>query len=98
MSRLIASVGLLTLTLVSAVCAPAEAQRTGRCIVSDPTGTPLNVRSAPQGGAVGRLSNGQFVQVLQASRDHKGQPWAYVGTWPHGRPIGWVFREFISCY
>ncbi|MCB1546481.1 MAG: SH3 domain-containing protein [Hyphomicrobiaceae bacterium] len=76
---------------------PATAQRTGRCIVSDPTGTRLNVRNAPQGDVIGRLRNGTEVRIIDTARDHKGQPWAYVGYWRGGR-IGWVFREFISCY
>ena len=34
-----------TLLLACATLDPATAQRTGRCIVSDPTGTALNVRA-----------------------------------------------------
>lgn len=100
MSRRVATAIAATAAIIAITSSPAtvEAQRTGRCIVSDPTGSPLNVRSTPQGSIVTSLPNGLFVQVLQASRDHKGQPWAFIGTWPDARPIGWVFREFISCY
>ena len=33
------------------------------CIVSDPTGTPLNVRATPNGRIIGSLSNGTRVQA-----------------------------------
>lgn len=88
--------GLAVVVLV-ALAMPATAQRTGRCIVSDPTGTRLNVRNGPQGEVVGRLSNGTQVRIIDTARDRKGQPWAYIAHWRGGR-IGWVFREFISCY
>ena len=32
-----------------------------RCKVTDPTGTPLNVRSAPNGKIIGTLANGTLV-------------------------------------
>ena len=77
---------------------PPHAQRTGRCIVSDPTGTPLNVRDSPQGRIVGTIRNGAYVRVVDSALDYKGQPWAYIVWWESGQGIGWVFREFISCY
>lgn len=36
------------------------------CRIADPTGTPLNVRSAPKGGSIrGALSNDTVVKVLE---------------------------------
>lgn len=86
-----------TLLLCSSI-EPASAQRTGRCMVSDPTGTALNVRSSPQGQVIGTIGNGRYVRVTDVTQDYKGQPWAYIVGWESGRAIGWVFREFVSCY
>jgi hypothetical protein len=73
-------------------------QRTGRCMVSDPTGTSLNVRATPQGSITGTIGNGAFVRIADTGDDSKGQPWAYIVGWEGGEQIGWVFREFVSCY
>jgi hypothetical protein len=73
-------------------------QRTGRCMVSDPTGTSLNVRATPQGSITGTIGNGVFVRIADTGDDYKGQPWAYIVGWEGGERIGWVFREFVSCY
>ena len=73
-------------------------QRTGRCMVSDPTGTSLNVRASPQGDLTGTIDNGAFVRIADTGDDYKGQPWAYIVGWEGGEQIGWVFREFVSCY
>jgi hypothetical protein len=74
----------------------AVALTSDRCKVTDPTGTPLNVRD-PNMNIIGTIQNGRTVQFLQDGSDRDGKPWAYVGA-PGGRPIGWVYREFISCY
>jgi len=68
-----------------------------RCRVMDPTGTPLNVRAAPQGRVVGRVPNGKLVQMIETEDDSRGRIWARV-TEMDGRPLGWVFREFVSCF
>ena len=67
-----------------------------KCMVTDPTGTPLNIRSTPQGAVVGTIDNGAVVEILERQTDAKGKPWVYIAT-RGGRPIGWVFREFVSC-
>jgi uncharacterized protein YgiM (DUF1202 family) len=76
----------------------ATGQQIGRCIVSDPTGTNLNVRATPQGSITGTIGTGALVRVVDTGRDYKGQPWAYIVGWEGGEQIGWVFREFVSCY
>jgi hypothetical protein len=84
-----------------AACAlggPAAAQYGSRCIVSDPTGTPLNIRERPQGRIVGSLRNGTYVRLVNIAYDGLGRPWGYIAGWNTGRHLGWVFREFISCY
>jgi Bacterial SH3 domain len=63
------------------------------CRVSDPTGTPLNVRSAPKGGSIrGALSNDTVVKVLEVRGD-----WARIR--PHDAPgkSGWVYSKYLDC-
>jgi hypothetical protein len=64
----------------------------------DPTGTPLNIRTAPSGAIVGTLPNGVLVAVRDNAADQNGKPWAFIAQYPDGAPLGWVFREFISCF
>jgi hypothetical protein len=69
-------------------------------VVTDPTGTPLNVRAYPNGPVINRLRNGRVVYILALAPDARGRSWAHVGGYYKGRwrDWGWVFREFISCY
>ncbi len=76
---------------------PAHAQiPRGTCMVSDPTGTPLNVRRFPNGPIVSRVRNGQLVVVRGIERDDRGRPWALLFS-NDGASIGYVFREYVSC-
>jgi len=77
-------------------CTPAQADDQ-TCRVMDPTGTPLNVRTIPNGHIVGTLTNGEQVTVLDRTSDRRGKVWVYVGNYEDNKPIGWVFREFIVC-
>jgi hypothetical protein len=70
------------------------------CKVTDPTGTPLNVRSSPNGRIVNALLNGREVYIQETASDEQGRTWALVTGNYRGeyRTWGWVFREFITCY
>jgi len=95
---------LSTLALAAALCAlaaPAEAQLSDRvCVVSDPTGTLLNVREEPNGRVVGTIANGVWVWV-RTRTTARGKSWAYIhdsdmaGT--IGTPLGWVFDAYLKC-
>ena len=77
--------------------APVHAQiPRGTCMVSDPTGTPLNVREYPNGPVIGTLRNGRIVRVIKTRLARRGRPWAQLAG-SDGPDIGWVFREYISC-
>ena len=65
-----------------------------RCKVTDPTGTPLNVRDTNM-NIIGTIRNGRIVQFPRDGSDSNGKPWAYIGTL-YGHPVGWVYRELIS--
>jgi hypothetical protein len=87
--------------LFMSVFAPlASTQAQEVCKVTDPTGTPLNVRSEPNGKVVNSLRNGREVYIHQTAYDNKARPWVRVGGYYQGkyRIWGWVLREFISCY
>ena len=63
--------------------------------MADPTGTPLNVRSAPNGTILGALHNDTPVQIT-------GFTMAGNKTWARIVPVGnakrgWVFFDFLSC-
>lgn len=92
MSRL-----LMVAAFASCVAIPA-AEAQSRCKVTDPTGTPLNVRSAPQGPIVGKLTNGNLVSILENADDAKGNPWVRIAMMSNNAPLGWVLREFVSCF
>jgi hypothetical protein len=82
---------MLKTALIAIVLAASSAAAQSACIVTDPTGTPLNIRSSPNGEIVGTLRNGTSVSIQNIAYDSQGRPWAYIG-------VGWVFREFVSCY
>jgi hypothetical protein len=86
----------LALSALACLAVPAQAQ--SRCRVMDPTGTPLNLRTAPHGRILGAIDNGFLVSIIDQARDRNGKPWVYVARHDDGRPMGWVFREFIACY
>lgn len=83
---------------LAALPLPANAERV--CQVTDPTGTPLNVRAQPNGQIINALRNGREVYIDDIAYDEKGRPWARVSGFYKGeyRHWGWVFREFITCY
>ncbi len=95
MKQLLA-VALLAFTIGTSVVG-AEAQ-SRRCRVMDPTGTPLNIRATPGGEVVGQLPNGVIVNGAEQVRDDNGRTWLFLHNQRTGHPIGWVFREFVSCF
>lgn len=66
-----------------------------KCTVNDPTGTPLNVRSKPNGAILASLHNGAPVNLweLVYVRD---KPWARVTTVGPGKS-GWVLSQYLKC-
>ena len=81
--------------LVSVNLAAAEGEH---CKVTDPTGTPLNVRESPNGKITGTLANGTEVTIVESKDAANGKPWVKIVDYKTKRPIGWVFREFVSCF
>lgn len=79
---------------------PAQAQDGKVCRVTDPTGTPLNARLQPNGKVVNRLKNGRTVYAQSTSTDNQGKPWVLVAIKNQGsyKIMGYVLREFVSCY
>jgi hypothetical protein len=65
--------------------------------VTDPTGTPLNVRDSPNGKIVATLANGLPVLIVDNKTAANGKPWVKIMDPGTQKPIGWVFREFVSC-
>lgn len=89
--------GLITAALATCLAvAPAFAQ--SRCAVTDPTGTPLNIRETPNGEIIGRVTNGAGIRVMNTSFDERGRPQALISPRGRNHVVGWVYREFVSCY
>jgi hypothetical protein len=86
-----------TLAAVALALIAATASAHAGCIVADPTPTPLNVRTAPNGRIVAALDNGQSVNIIDHADDEQLRPWVYVSDPETDKPIGWVFRQFIVC-
>jgi uncharacterized protein YgiM (DUF1202 family) len=65
------------------------------CTVSDPTGTPLNVRSRANGKIIAKLKNGTLVEIDDSTAGNK---WSRI-SFRSGRKriIGWVLRDYLSC-
>ncbi len=99
----------MIVALVSAVLVTGVGATTGAtnlvqgdegCKVSDPTGTPLNVRSKPNGGKVVRkLKNGTKVYVVYETGDEQDRSWSKISLSIKGNApiIGWVLREYLDC-
>lgn len=91
--RFVAVVGALVLAgLTSQVWA------SGNCRVTDPTGTPLNIRTSPNGPIVGAAENGVSVTLADVVLDRNGKAWAFIQKGSDGQPLGWVFRKFVTCF
>jgi hypothetical protein len=81
-----------SLSVFSLETAHAETQ----CAVADPTGTPLNVRTAPYGKIINALQNGNSVGIIDRATDRYGKRWVYIAD-QGGHPLGWVFQDYILC-
>jgi hypothetical protein len=83
---------------------PAQSQgsiQAGKvCRVTDPTGTPLNARLRPNGKVINRIRNGRSVFIQSVASDDEGKPWVLVAIKNQGnyKILGYVLREFVSCY
>ena len=93
---LVCALALLTGMSVTCIGRWSEASAQERCLVADPTGTPLNLRTAANGPIIGTLKNGTLVTILDGS-SVKGSSWAYVGRYEDRAPLGWVFRAYLNC-
>jgi hypothetical protein len=74
-----------------------DASRTSKksCVIADPTGTPLNVRSRPNGSILGSLFNDREVFITDMA-EVGGRKWAKVVPLGEGK-AGWVFRDYLTC-
>ena len=82
---------LLSAALLSMFSAPALA---ADCLVDDPTGTPLNVRAAPNGAILTTLGNGVSVEVIEEARIGSKR-WLLVSR--RGERLGWIFGAYVVC-
>ncbi|MDO4641668.1 MAG: SH3 domain-containing protein [Neisseria sp.] len=66
------------------------------CLIHDPAGLPINVRSSPDGSVLGNLKNGTRVQ----SDLSRVGSWVYI-SWDkpalNSSYSGWIYRSFLRC-
>jgi uncharacterized protein YgiM (DUF1202 family) len=71
------------------------------CMVADPTGSPLNVRSYPTNGrVVGKLRNGTVVRIESLTVDEiTGKSWAKISVNRNRKYVvlGYVLDAFLNC-
>jgi uncharacterized protein YraI len=80
--------------VIANVFAFAPAFAAGDCLVDDPTGTPLNVRSAPNGSILTTLPNGSRIEVVDEMRIGT-KHWVFISR--QGERLGWVFGAYVVC-
>ena len=66
------------------------------CVVTNPSGRPMNVRETPNGEIKDIVSNGRHIKSLRLASAADGKPWAYVAD-DSGRAIGWMFFPYLNC-
>ena len=89
--------GAVALFTGAMTSAPATAQR-APCVVRDTSGTPLNIRAAPNGRVFATVRNGMRVAVLDYDYDRQGRQWALILFSDRGvETRGWVIRRYIAC-
>ena len=72
-----------------------EADRRPLCVAKDPTGTPLNVRSKPNGRIITQVTNG--TEVPRTNRRARGR-WVEITIQVSDQNVtGWVIRDYLSC-
>jgi len=88
------NVSFSPLLLIAVVLSAMPARAAGECLVDDPTGTPLNVRSAPNGVILTTLQNGARVEVLEEAKIGSKR-WLFVSR--QGERLGWIFGAYVVC-
>lgn len=66
------------------------------CTVADPTGTPLNVREAPNGPIRGTWENGMRVRPTEEKLSN-GKLWYAAERFANDNELGWVFDPYLKC-
>jgi hypothetical protein len=90
--RKTALLSIAAVVLASTAAHAISAHSIPVCTVADPTGTPLNIRSMPNGTIIGAFKNGAPVIVL----DIKNQ-WAFLYEANQPAPVsGWVFGPYLA--
>lgn len=65
------------------------------CTVSDPTGSPMNVRATPRGEVLGILRNGQRVTISRTT-EFNNRTWTFAMS-EDGTLKGWVVLNYLRC-
>jgi hypothetical protein len=79
------------LAALSITTAHATGPVLAQCIVADPTGTPLNVRTRPNGPVFSNFTNGSTVDVLDRQDN-----WVFAANHNEDVGAGWVYLPYLA--
>lgn len=68
------------------------------CLAVDPAPEGIETRAAPDGPALGALTNGQWVSIGRSAADAQKRLWLRVADEATGEDYGWVREKSILCY
>lgn len=90
---------VMSIALASAtMLMPSISHARPQCYVDDSTGTPLNVRSTPNGQVIGRLKNGEPLFIIGDAIDSRGRAWLkIIYDTPNGGVEAYIYGEYYSC-
>ena len=96
----ILSIALISYTLVTSsqlavLSRPLLADEEGAtpCSVNDPTGTPTNIRSRPNGKIIATIQNDSTVALIR-----RGEKWSEIMVELNGRKVrGYIFANYLTC-
>ncbi|MEM1366143.1 MAG: hypothetical protein AAGH82_10395 [Pseudomonadota bacterium] len=97
MKRISTTMAVLALTTAAALACGGSPT----CTVADPTGTPLNIRVAPNQTIIGNASNGTVLDFIDHI-EHEGKTWARVAAFdPATEELnmggGFLFGAYLDC-
>lgn len=93
---------LIAVFAIGGVIAAYGQSEMARCTVSDPTGTPLNLRSSPNGRIIRKLRNGTVLYTPVGDNDGASTTYdGYIRVYRRvkGKYVVWgfVFYQYTTC-
>lgn len=90
----------VTVLAMTGLLAAFPAIAAEKCMVTDPSGTLLNVRDKPGGKILTTLPNGVILDLGETTKDAKGRTWVRIAALRFDAKAkgGWVAYDLLSCF